>query len=92
MPKKVGENDVKIAGRIKIARKEAGYSQADLAKALKISIQQVQKYESGKNRISAGNLCILARFLGKGLYSFFDKTQINCGRRAKHIIIRKSTE
>lgn len=72
MPKGLLEVDRKIAERIKSARKDSGCSQARLAEVLKISIQQIQKYESGKNRISAGNLYILSKFLRKNLCSFYD--------------------
>lgn len=44
--------DVKIGEKIRESRKAAGLTQKDLAKHVKLSIQQIQKYESGKNSIS----------------------------------------
>jgi len=48
--------DLRVAERIRIARNHAGVSQEKIGRALGISFQQVQKYESGKNRITVGKL------------------------------------
>lgn len=40
-----------------------GYNQADLAEALGVTFQQVQKYEKGANRVSASRLWDISRFL-----------------------------
>src|SRR3569832_372500 len=45
--------DVAVGARIRIRRRWLGLSQTDLAKALGITFQQVQKYEKGANRVSA---------------------------------------
>jgi transcriptional regulator with XRE-family HTH domain len=50
----------------------AGLTQQDVAKVLGVSFQQVQKYENGANRISAGRLFILARILGTDLIEFYE--------------------
>ena len=42
--------------RILLQRRAAGLTQAQLAEALGITFQQVQKYERGDNRISASTL------------------------------------
>ena len=42
-----------IAKRFRVLRRTAGDSQSDVAKALQISHQQVQKYEKALNRIPA---------------------------------------
>mgnify|MGYP002777370079 CR=1 FL=1 len=55
--------DVIIASNVKSARTARGFTQADLAEALGLTFQQVQKYESGKNRISASRLVEIARIL-----------------------------
>lgn len=41
-----------IGSRIKKARTALGISQMKLAEAIGVSFQQVQKYESGANRVS----------------------------------------
>jgi transcriptional regulator with XRE-family HTH domain len=45
--------DVHVGDRIRARRKLLGQSQDELAKALGITFQQIQKYERGANRISA---------------------------------------
>ncbi len=47
-------------------------SQTTVAKALGVTFQQIQKYEKGVNRISAGRLYLLARFLGGTVADFFE--------------------
>lgn len=50
------DTDVHIGGRIRARRVEMGLSQTGLADKLGITFQQVQKYESGANRISGSRL------------------------------------
>ena len=76
MPKRSGEAiDRFIGARIKLRRSFRGLNLKDLGDALEVSTQQVQKYEAGDNRISAGQLYILARVLGVELAFFFDGWQ-----------------
>lgn len=44
--------DVAAGARIRIRRRNIGLSQTQLAQALGITFQQVQKYEKGSNRVS----------------------------------------
>lgn len=55
--------DSAIGGRVRQRRRELGLTQAQLALALGVTFQQVQKYESGANRISAATLFWTARAL-----------------------------
>ena len=48
--------DVVVGLRLRNARKARGYLQADLAKALGVTFQQIQRYEHGRNRISVSTL------------------------------------
>lgn len=57
------EVDRRLAARIRKRRLEVGLSQVQLADRLGITFQQVQKYESGRNRISAGRLLAICRAL-----------------------------
>jgi transcriptional regulator with XRE-family HTH domain len=50
------ELDVTVGKRVRSARKDKGWSQDNLARAVGITSQQVQKYERGANRISASRL------------------------------------
>ncbi len=47
-------------------------SQAELADALGVSFQQVQKYEKGKNRMSAAMMVQIAALLKVDVQYFFD--------------------
>ncbi len=48
--------DRAVGDRIRVRRKWLGVSQSELANALGVSFQQVQKYERGSNRVSASTL------------------------------------
>jgi transcriptional regulator with XRE-family HTH domain len=52
--------DVAVGARIRIRRRWLGFSQTQLANALGITFQQVQKYERGSNRVSASMLVKIA--------------------------------
>lgn len=54
--RKPSSRDVEISLELAKARKSAGLSQAELAARLRISTQQVGKYERGENRIPSGRL------------------------------------
>jgi transcriptional regulator with XRE-family HTH domain len=58
------EIDLKVGARVRMLRILKGLSQKRLADELGITFQQVQKYEGGSNRISAGRLAAIARLLG----------------------------
>ena len=52
--------DVAVGARIRTRRRSLGLSQTELAEALGITFQQVQKYERGANRVSASMLVRIA--------------------------------
>ena len=56
--------DARIGERVRAARLAAGLNQTQLGAAAGISFQQIQKYESGRDRISASCLQVLAKALG----------------------------
>ncbi len=56
--------DKHIGKRIKLRRQTTGVTQSGLAEALGLSFQQIQKYETGKNRISSSRLVDIAKALG----------------------------
>ena len=61
-----------IGARIRAARVAARMSQTTLGAAVGVTFQQVQKYESGKDRVSASALQGIAVALGVHPGSFFD--------------------
>ncbi|MEA1676261.1 helix-turn-helix transcriptional regulator [Nitrospirillum sp. BR 11163] len=67
-----GKIENHVASRIRLRRGLLGMSQSDLARALGITFQQVQKYERGSNRVSVGKLYRLAEILDVPLTFFFD--------------------
>jgi transcriptional regulator with XRE-family HTH domain len=48
--------DVAIGARVRLRRKDIGLSQSELAQAVGVRFQQIQKYELGINRISFSRL------------------------------------
>jgi len=67
-PEKV---DTYVGARISLRRSALGLSQTALAQQLGISFQQVQKYETGQNRISASRLHRVATVLATSVETFF---------------------
>ena len=55
--------DIALGARVRLRRKELRLSQSDLASAVGITFQQVQKYEYGANRISFSRLVEIATAL-----------------------------
>ena len=64
--------DQHVGERIRSRRAELGLTQEQLAEALDISYQQIQKYETGANRISASRMFEMARKLDVDLGYFFE--------------------
>ncbi|MBP8062935.1 MAG: helix-turn-helix transcriptional regulator [Brevundimonas sp.] len=69
------EVDAYVGARIGLRRSALGLSQSALAQELGISFQQVQKYETGQNRISASRLHRAAIVLGTSVETFFPPVQ-----------------
>lgn len=63
--------DQHVGRRVRWRRRELNLSQEALAEKLGITFQQVQKYERGANRVSAGRLYELARALDTSIPYFF---------------------
>jgi len=64
--------DAHVGIRLKLKRIELGFSQKELANSLSLTFQQIQKYEKGVNRISAGNLYKISHFLKVPIKYFFE--------------------
>lgn len=64
--------DRHVGERIRERRTLLGLTQEQLAAALNISYQQVQKYETGANRVSAGRLYEIAKELDCNVALFFE--------------------
>ena len=64
--------DKLVSERILARRNELHMSQPELAERVGVTFQQVQKYENGKNRISAGRLYEVAKALGVTIPYFYE--------------------
>jgi transcriptional regulator with XRE-family HTH domain len=70
-PRQPDAVDVAVGLNVRTWRIARGFSQAELAKRLGITFQQVQKYEIGHNRMSTGRLVKAAAVLGVPVSAFF---------------------
>jgi len=64
--------DAHVGQRVRMRRTLLGMSQERLGEAIGLTFQQVQKYERGSNRISAGTLFRLGQVLDVPVSFFFD--------------------
>lgn len=70
-PRSVSPFDAVVAVNLRHYREAAGKSQTDLAEALGVAYQQLQKYENATNRLSAGRAFQAAAFLGVPVSALF---------------------
>lgn len=75
MPRKLEERELEISRivglNIRAQRILHSMSQSALAEQLGLTFQQVQKYETGANRIAAPNLVMLAEIFNTPVETFF---------------------
>ena len=64
--------DQYVGSRLRLRRTVLGMTQEQLAATLGISYQQIQKYETGANRISASRLFEISQQLHAEITYFFD--------------------
>lgn len=84
MNRQVHTVDYLVGRRVRLLRLERGMSQADLARGLGLSFQQVQKYERGVNRISASKLFEISEALRVDVADLFaDVTAASARKRPK---------
>jgi transcriptional regulator with XRE-family HTH domain len=67
-----GQIDAYVGRRIRLGRTFLGMTQDHLATLLGVTYQQLQKYENGVNRISAGRLSQVAKILGVPVDFFYE--------------------
>jgi len=60
-PRKPDSTDVEVGRLVRALRMSRGLSQTELADRMGVTFQQVQKYETGNNRISMGRLTRVAK-------------------------------
>ena len=64
--------DVHVGSRLRLRRLQVGMNQGALARAIRVTFQQVQKYERGANRVSASRLYAACNVLGVKPNYFFE--------------------
>lgn len=71
-PAKQHPVDIHVGKQLQARRTLCGLSQAELADRLDITFQQLQKYETGNNRMAAGRLWQASKVLGVPVEYFFE--------------------
>jgi transcriptional regulator with XRE-family HTH domain len=71
MPKRIDAADIRLGKSVRAYRISLGISQSALAEKVGVTFQQIQKYESGANRIAGGRLKKVAAVLGVPIAALF---------------------
>ena len=69
------EVDKMIGSKIYSLRLAKGLSRVQLAEAIEVTYQQLQKYERGLNRISVGRLMLVSKALGQNIGYFLGREE-----------------
>ena len=64
--------DAHVGSRLRAFRLQAGMNQTELARALGVTFQQVQKYERGTNRVSASRIAQICAALNVPMSQIFE--------------------
>ncbi len=67
--------DRRVGRKLRKLRLDAGLTLQDLAEQIGVSHQQLQKYETGANRLSVGMLPGVAEALGVDIMEFFEDAE-----------------
>jgi transcriptional regulator with XRE-family HTH domain len=76
-PRSASAIDKYIGARMREQRLALSISQEQLGRKLGVSFQQIQKYESGKNRVSAARLFVICKALNVSLSSMFERDPLD---------------
>jgi transcriptional regulator with XRE-family HTH domain len=75
--------DVHVGKRIRHRRWMVGMTQQQLAERVGIKFQQIQKYETGMNRVSASRLWDISETLSVPVSFFFEGLEAGTGKPAE---------
>ena len=64
-----------LGKKLRLRRASLGLTQTQVAKAINVTFQQIQKYEKGTNGVSSARLLQLSSFLKVPIKYFFDDYQ-----------------
>ena len=76
-PLSTGAVDKYIGARMREGRIALNMTQAEIGEKLGITFQQIQKYEHGRNRVSAARLFEICEALDFSLASMFDRKLVD---------------
>ncbi len=79
--------DVMVGEMIRLLRQQENMTLAELASILGASHQQVQKYETGHNRVSAGKLYRIACVFGVSMNEFFPYNPAKMTQRDRMAVV-----
>ena len=80
--------DIHVGKRIRHRRWSTGMTQQQLAARVGIKFQQIQKYETGINRVSASRLWEISVVLNVPVSYFFDKMDADTGTQSTPVCKR----
>jgi len=85
--------DLHVGKKLRKLRLDAGLTLQDLAEQIGVSHQQLQKYETGANRLSVGMLPGVAEALGVEIMEFFeDSDKASSAKKSKADQLRSECE
>lgn len=84
--------DVHVGGRLRERRTLLGMSQTALAEAIGLTFQQVQKYESGANRMGASRLFEMSTVLDVDISYFFEGMSDDVAKSSPRQIMNRETD
>lgn len=82
--------DLHVGKKINELRLAMGLSRQQLAKVIGVTHQQLQKYETGLNRISIGRLVLIGKSLKKPTSYFIDDMEYDLPNNHKRMCIEVS--
>lgn len=87
--RKLDPLDILVGKRIRTQRLHRKMSQSELGKRLGITFQQIQKYESGVNRVGAGRLQTIAKVFDLPVNVFFgeDSASLDASDAANETVL-----
>ncbi|TAJ69841.1 MAG: XRE family transcriptional regulator [Phenylobacterium sp.] len=74
--------DLQLGRRVRRRRRLLGLTQQQLGACCGVRFQQIQKYETATNKMSAGMIARLARALGVEVGYFYDGLDLSGGMKA----------
>lgn len=81
----IAYEDAVVGAAVRQRRLVLGMTQDELAHAVDVTFQQIQKYENGKNRISVSRLCQIAKALDVSPAEFFKLPELTA-KRTKSVL------